>query len=596
MSRHRNVKQLVDDDYYDDYDDDYYDEGYDDYDDYTGGSAQVQQTKKKQSAAKKAPAPVKPKQQQQSATNNTKKDNKTSAAKGPTAPPAGFSAAAPQTKATPQSATVSAEKTTPSVTTAASGTPQAAPPPVPAILRQQQADNNSKTTNKKVPITVVVLGHVDAGKSTVTGHLLYGSSSMSGSSAGNKQGRNSTVNYAWLLDEDSKEQAHGITMDIATKQLETTNFQVVLQDAPGHAEYVPQMITGTSSADAALLTVDATDLHTALHKSGGGQLREHVYLARGLGVNQILVVFNKMDLVGWDNATQYAAMEAQLRTFLIQQVGYPASKVRCVPVSGLTGTNIFSVANKSSDDDTMKLRSWYKGPTLQEALDQFEPPIKQQQNLLEKPLRIVVSDVLDGSGTGVAVRAKVVAGWAKQGEPMVVLPVGDETTLTKLSSLHSNSVETQQKASERRLYCVAGEVIDCTVANIDAQRISTGSILARPNFRPPLASRCRAKIFVLDGITIPLIRGAQAIFHMHHLDIPCNIAVLVRTLKPDGTSVLKERPRALTKSCNAIVELQLAVPVCMEAFADCRALGRFVLRRSGDSIAVGRIEEVMLPS
>jgi len=421
------------------------------------------------------------------------------------------------------------------------------------------------------------------------------------SGAGNKQRRNSNsntaVNYAWLLDEDEQERAHGVTMDIATKQLETTNFQVVLQDAPGHAEYVPQMITGTSSADAALLTVDATDLHTALHKSGGGQLREHVYLARGLGVNQILVVFNKMDLVGWDNATRYAAMEAELRTFLTQQVGYPASRVRCVPVSGLTGTNIFPANNKgaeSLDEDTMKLRSWYKGPTLKEALDQFEPPVQQQQKLLEKPLRIVVSDVLDGSGTGVAVRAKVVAGWAKQGEPMVVLPVGDETTLTKLSSLHSNSVAPQQQASERRLYCVAGELIDCTVSNIDAQRISTGSILARPNFRPPLASRCRAKIFVLDGITIPLIRGAQAIFHMHHLDIPCNIAVLVRTLKADGTSVLKERPRALTKSCSAIVELQLAVPVCMEAFADCRALGRFVLRRSGDSIAVGRIEEVML--
>ena len=360
------------------------------------------------------------------------------------------------------------------------------------------------------------------------------------------------------------------------------------------------MITGTSAADAALLTVDATDLHTALHKSGGGQLREHVYLARGLGVNQILVVFNKMDLVGWDNATRYAAMEAELRAFLTQQVGYPAARVRCVPVSGLTGTNIFASSSKnkaaeSLDEDTMKLRSWYKGPTLQEALDQFEPPVQQQQKLLEKPLRIVVSDVLDGSGTGVAVRAKVVAGWAKQGEPMVVLPVGDETTLTKLSSLHSNSVAPpQQQASERRLYCVAGELIDCTVSNIDAQRISTGSILARPNFRPPLASRCRAKIFVLDGITIPLIRGAQAIFHMHHLDIPCNIAVLVRTLKADGTSVLKERPRALTKSCSAIVELQLAVPVCMEAFADCRALGRFVLRRSGDSIAVGRIEEVLL--
>ena len=80
------------------------------------------------------------------------------------------------------------------------------------------------------------------------------------------------------------------------------------------------------------------------------------------------------------------------------------------------------------------------------------------------------------------------------------------------------------------------------------------------------------------------------IFHMHHLDVPCHVSALIRTLKPDGVTTLKERPRALTKNCTAIVELQLAVPICMEAFTDCRALGRFVLRRNGESIAVGRVE------
>jgi len=444
-------------------------------------------------------------------------------------------------------------------------------------------------------LTVVVIGHVDAGKSTVTGHLLYGSGNATGNNNNNRRNRNQPINYAWLLDEDEQERAHGVTMDIATKQLETTHFQIVLQDAPGHSDYVPAMITGTSAADAALLTVDATDLHTALHS--GGQLREHAFLAKGLGVNQILVVFNKMDLIGWDNQAQYDALHAEMLNFLTRQVHYPEKKVRFVPVSGLTGTNIFPSSGSDDDDEeTRKLRSWYKGPTLKEALDAFDPPVQQQSKLLEKPLRIVVSDVLESSGAGVALRAKVVTGWAKQGEAMVVLPVGDETVLTKLSSLHTNmtgSPIVSSSSDERRQYCVAGELIDCTVTGIDAQRISTGSILARPHFRPPLADRCRAKIFILDGIGIPLIRGAQAIFHMHHLDIPCHLAILVRTLKPDGTSVLKERPRALTKSCTAIVELQLAVPVCMEAFSDCRALARFVLRRSGDSIAVGRIEEVL---
>lgn len=384
----------------------------------------------------------------------------------------------------------------------------------------------------------------------------------------------------------------GQKQDIATKQMETNKFQIVLQDAPGHADYVPAMITGTSSADAVLLTVDAIDLHTALHS--GGQLREHVYLARGLGVSQILVVVNKIDLIGWDNEVQYEALQAELQTFLVKQVGYPPSKVRFVPVSGLTGTNIFPTpSGEKISDETLALKSWYKGPTLLEALDQFDPPVQQQQiKILKKPVRIVVSDVFDSSGSGVVVRAKVVAGWVKQGESVVVFPVGDETVLTKVSSLHITATSTSP-LSERRQYCVAGELFDCVLSNLDAQRVSRGSILARPQMGPPLASRCRAKIFVLDSITIPLIRGAQVIFHMHHLDVPCNLTVLLRTIKPDGTSVLKERPRSLSKACTAIVELQLSLPICMEAFSDCRALGRFVLRRNGDSIAVGRIEEIL---
>jgi elongation factor 1 alpha-like protein len=314
-------------------------------------------------------------------------------------------------------------------------------------------------------------------------------------------------------------------------------------------------------------------------------------------VNQILVVLNKMDLVGWENETAYRAMESQLIAFLVKTVGYPAHRVRCVPVSGLTGTNLFP--NKT-DEDTQTLRSWYNGPTLLEALDSFEPPVQQQQKLLEKPLRIIISDVGESSGSGVSVRAKVVQGFAKQGESLVVLPAGDETTLTKLSSLHNSTANPAQQLSSsgeqqqrrRQDYCVAGELIDCTVTGVESQRVSTGSILARQNNTPKLASRCCAKIFVFE-LSVPLIRGAQVIFHMHHLDIPCNLAVLTRTLKADGTTTLKERPRALTKSCNAIVELQLAVPICMEAFSECRALGKFVLRRSGDSIAVGRIERVL---
>jgi elongation factor 1 alpha-like protein len=298
-------------------------------------------------------------------------------------------------------------------------------------------------------------------------------------------------------------------------------------------------------------------------------------------------------------------MESTLIEFLTKQVGYPVARVRCIPLSGLTGTNIFPIDNLSNADiETKTLRLWYKGPTLLEALDDFQPPSLQLSKLLEKPLRIIVSDVIESSGS-LSLRAKVVSGWVKQGETLVVLPVGDNAVISKFNSLHGTTAQQQESThlQLRRQYCAAGEILDCVITGIDAQRISTGSILIRNQNRPPLSVRCRAKIFVLDNsggggnsnaIQVPLIRGSQMIFHMHHLDVPCHVITLIRTLKPDGITTFKERPRALTKNCTAIVELQLAVPICIEAFTDCRALGRFVLRRNGDSIAVGRVEQILL--
>lgn len=651
------MKQLVDDDYYHDDDDDD-DDGYDDYDDgYSGGSSTLMQSKKKKKTAQ-AKTPAKnlaataQKAPSQNSTTTSPSGNKSNLLKGTVAVASRHAPASSSTASQPPSsihsppgqASYGDSKIKQTAALATSGlTPQqtkvsmpkqsevvsASPnhaqlPTLPFILRVDATISpTSKTTN--IPLTVVVLGHVDAGKSTVTGHLLfYYSAGMTGATSSTKKRNLKTaVNFAWLLDEDEREREHGVTMDIATKVLEfgprrnaaengngndpsswsPRNFSsIVLQDAPGHADYVPAMITGTAAADAALLTVDATDLsHTALQ---AGQLREHVYLAKGLGVNQVLVAINKMDLVGWDNEQAYRTMEHTLLDFLTKQVGYAPSKIRCLPVSGLSGTNIFPRSSSSLDDkSTALLRTWYHGPSLLEALDSFEPPVQQQQKLIDKPLRMIVSDVQESSGN-VNLRAKIVSGWVKQGESLVVLPVGDDAVLSKFTSLHTSlltatSSDGLSKAevlsfAERQLYGVAGELLDCTVAGIDAQRLSTGSILVRSSHRPILAARCRAKIFVLDGLSAPLIRGAQMIFHMHHIDIPCHFSALLRTVQADGVGTLKEQPRALSTKSTAIVELQLAVPVCMEAFTDCRALGRFVLRRSGESIAVGRIEQVLV--
>jgi elongation factor 1 alpha-like protein len=600
MSRHRNVRQMLDE-YYDDDDDDGY---YDDYDDHVvaakpskkpsggaGTSASATSNKKKAAAApqpkqqpakgNKAQPPVTKKttfapdprnkiQSSQQALPNPL--NQPAVPPPPPPPPPGFAA-------------MTQPLGTPSSKIGASSSSNAAPsaPPAPAPLLPTPAASAATIIPPellrppdRVPFTLVILGHVDAGKSTVTGHLLYATSSVA---------MRRPDNFAYLCDEDDRERSHGVTMDVATKTLRTQKFAFVLQDAPGHADYIPSMITGTSHADGAMLVVDATDLSaTALEH---GQLREHVWLMRGMGVSQVLVVINKMDLVDWDSKV-YDDTADRVNKFLLR-VGYAPSKIRFVPVSGLTGANVAKL-------EPNHLAWYYQRPAsssfLLAALDGFDPP-PALQTRLGKPLRIVVTDVVGEQGRGVAIRGRVVQGWVAAGEALSVLPIGDTATLHRLSSLQQQDQappSSAAAASSAGRHASAGEVLDCVLNGVDVTRISVGSVLARPSALPPLAQKCRCKLWVLEGLSIPILRGTQAVFHISHLDVPCHISTIISVAVKGATRL---RPKAVTANSQAEVEIVLSSPIVMEPFADCRALGRFVLRRGGDSIAIGRIEHVI---
>ena len=210
-----------------------------------------------------------------------------------------------------------------------------------------------------------------------------------------------------------------------------------------------------------------------------------------------------------------------------------------------------------------------------------------QSGFADQPLRILLSDVY-AEGKGVAARGRVVQGFVKAGEKVVVLPIADEATISNIHHLHSFS------DLERQQYAVVGETVDLTITGIESVRISTGSILSRldTDCRPPISKKCRAKIVVMDDLAIPIIRGAQLLFHIQSLDVPAVLTNLISTTKRSNNAT-KNRPRAVTSSSNAIVELTLFTPICTEPFNQCRALGRFVLWRSGETVAVGIIEEVL---
>jgi elongation factor 1 alpha-like protein len=210
---------------------------------------------------------------------------------------------------------------------------------------------------------------------------------------------------------------------------------------------------------------------------------------------------------------------------------------------------------------------------------------------IEKPLRFCVTDVY-AEGKGVVARGRVMQGFLEAGERLVVLPIGDTVTVTKLEHLQPPSTDDHDKDALKRLaIAMAGDTVELLLSGIDLVRLSVGTILANPNSRPELSKKVKAKVFILDSVNVPIIRGAQVLFHMQSLDVPA-VSKLVAITKRDG-SVTKERPRALTRGASAIVELTLSDRIVLEPFAQCRALGRFVLRRAGDTIAVGVIDELL---
>jgi elongation factor 1 alpha-like protein len=186
-------------------------------------------------------------------------------------------------------------------------------------------------------------------------------------------------------------------------------------------------------------------------------------------------------------------------------------------------------------------------------------------------------------GKGVVTRGRVAQGFVQVGDKVQVLPLGDPAMVSRVEHLVP-----PDDGGDRLTVAIAGDTVELNLSNVDPSRVTVGNVVVDTTHLPRISNKATAKVLIMDELTVPIIRGAQVLFHMHSLDIPAVITKLISTLKPDG-SIIKERPRALTSGVSAVVELKLDNKIVMEAFQDCRALGRFVLRRGGDTIAVGVI-------
>lgn len=432
----------------------------------------------------------------------------------------------------------------------------------------------SERGDEKEHLYIVVIGHVDAGKSTLMGRILCEMGEVSQKTLhkyereSKKLGKQSFM-YAWVLDETGEERVRGITMDVGRAQFVTKSKRVTILDAPGHADFIPNMITGAAQADVALLVVDAT---TGEFESGfdlGGQTREHALLVRSLGVSQLAVAVNKLDTTNWSQ-DRFNEITKKLKHFL-KQAGFKESDVTFVPCSGLTGENLIKPPTE------MELLKWYNGPCLLDVIDKFSVP----ERPVSRPFRMSINDIFKGTGSGLCVAGRIETGILNKGDRIIVCPTKE---LAEVRSISINDISCN--------VAFAGDQASVTLSGVDMQNVSVGYILSDPVQQVPVVTRFEARIVVFN-VKAPITKGYPVLIHHQSLVESANIVKLKSLLNKSSGEIIKKKPRCLGNNSVALVEIEVCRPICIERYKDVKELGRVMLRVAGVTIAAGLVTDIV---
>ena len=420
---------------------------------------------------------------------------------------------------------------------------------------------------QKPNMNVVFVGHVDAGKSTIVGRTMFDSGVVSQQEMDKlkaeavKYGKVG-FEFAYIMDTIKQERERGVTIDLSYKKIMTDKFQITIIDAPGHRDFVKNMITGASQADAAFLVISAP--------SGvEPQTTEHLWLLRTMGVKNIAVAINKMDDVGYKEE-RYNKVKEEVGK-LLKGVGINPDTTTFIACAGLKGDNII---NKSTN------MPWYKGPTIREQLDLFPAP-ELPTNLA---MRMPVQDVYEITGIGTVPVGKIETGIMKKGMKVIVLPgrtgKGIEGELKTIEMHHEQMDEAQ-----------AGDNVGINIRGVGKKDIARGDVICEASKPIPIVEEFIATITVINHPTV-LAKGYTPVFHIHTAQIPCQFTELIAQIDPRTGQVIKENPDFLKNGDSAKVRIRPQGNLCLETQKDNPYMSRFAVRDAGATVAAGMCNEI----
>jgi len=443
----------------------------------------------------------------------------------------------------------------------------------------------------KTHLSIVVIGHVDSGKSTSTGHLIYKCGGIDKRAIekfekeAQEMGKGS-FKYAWVLDKLKAERERGITIDIALWKFFSNKYEITIIDAPGHRDFIKNMITGTSQADCAVLIVASSTGEFEAGISKNGQTREHALLAYTLGVKQLIVGVNKIDNTEPPySETRFKEISKEIGTY-VKKVGYNPKAVAIVPISGWHGDNMIEPSTNMSwykgwtTEGTTEEKKSFKesGKTLLEALDAIQPPKRP----VSKPLRLPLQDVYKIGGIGTVPVGRVETGVMKPGMVVTFAPAGLSTEVKSVEMHHESLTE-----------AVPGDNVGFNVKNVSVKEIKRGMVASDSKNDPAKGvENFTAQVIILNHPG-EIHAGYQPVLDCHTAHVACKFAVLQQKIDRRSGKVLEENPKMVKSGDAAMIELVPSKPMVVESFSDYAPLGRFAVRDMRQTVAVGVIKAVM---